>query len=110
MEFTIHIWYSERKEYYKTDYVNLDYNWYIANIDRYNNWSYKNLFNGGGIDFSMSSQDGKVDCGFTFNREDYHIYESLSYIIDLDVNRAIDKVSNVKRRVRTLFDNNKGSN
>lgn len=79
-------------------------------IDRYNNWSYKNLFKGGGIDFSMSSQDGKVDCGFTFNREDYHIYESLSYIIDLDVNRAIDKVSNVKRRVRTLFDNNKGSN
>ena len=29
-----------------------------------------------GIDFSMSSQDGKVDCGFTFNQEDYHIYES----------------------------------
>lgn len=86
-------------------------------LDKDDNWSYEIPMEGSlPVDFSMSFQDGKKTCTFSFFEDEEFssdCIDMMDYIkngIRDDVRIAMDEVTYVRRKVLEIFGNNKGSN
>lgn len=80
-------------------------------VDKDDNWSYEIPKDESlPLNFSISSQKGKVNCMFSFDEEEYDIYKYMDSVINSDIDIAMDEVVKTRRMVKELFDKNKGSN
>lgn len=73
-------------------------------LDKDDNWSYDvSKCDTVPVDFTLSSNDGKISCSFSFDEKDTSINRYLDNQFDSEVSCAMDEVKSVKKLVRTMF-------